>query len=73
MINMANAASTQALAEGKKRLREFLEANDVPPQRVGMRMEGRRGGEESYEMTGLNGRSRNAAGGLEDEEGEDDI
>ena len=73
MLNMANAASTQALAEGKKRLREFLEANEVPPQRVGMSVEGRRGGEESYEMRGLNGPSRKAASGLEDEDGEDDI
>jgi protein SEY1 len=36
MINMANAASKQALEEGKKRLREFLEASDTGRQAMAM-------------------------------------
>ena len=47
MIKMANAASAQALEEGKKRLREFLEASEGG-QRIAM--EGRK---EEYEMRNL--------------------
>lgn len=32
MLQMANAASAQALEEGKKRLREFLEASETGRQ-----------------------------------------
>lgn len=36
MLNMANAASAQALEEGKKRLREFLESNETARSAIGM-------------------------------------
>lgn len=36
MINMANAASAQALEEGKKKLREFLESSETGRQAIGM-------------------------------------
>ena len=58
MINMANAASVQALEEGKKRLREFLE-NSEGGRRV-LEMEGRHGHGhgEAYEMRRMNGGER---------------
>ncbi|KKY29264.1 putative protein sey1 [Phaeomoniella chlamydospora] len=65
MIKMANAASAQALEEGKKRLREFLEASEGG-QRIAM--EGRR---EQYEMQTLKGRGRSPADDGSD--AEDDI
>ena len=49
---MANAASAQALEEGKKRLREFLEASDTGRQAIAMSASG-----DSYEMSTMN-RSR---------------
>lgn len=36
LLNMTNAASSQALEEGKKRLREFLETNETARNAVGM-------------------------------------
>ena len=45
IINMTNAASQQALAEGKKRLREFLDESPAARQALAAA-----GGEE-YEMT----------------------
>ena len=47
MLNMANAASQQALEEGKKRLREFLEENPTARQAMAM------SGHEEYEMKPL--------------------
>ena len=35
VINMTNAASSQAIEEGKKRLREFLESSDTGRQALG--------------------------------------
>ena len=52
---MANAASAQALEEGKKRLREFLEASDTGRQAMAMTA-----GEESYEMSRAHGSRRKA-------------
>ena len=35
-MNMSSAAGNQALEEGKKRLREFLESSDTGRQALGM-------------------------------------
>lgn len=49
-MNMTNAAGGQALEEGKKRLREFLESSETGRQAIGMTS---RPG-ESYEMKRMN-------------------
>ena len=68
MISMANAASAQAVEEGKKRLREFLEASDTGRQAMAM------SNGESYEMSKLNGPRRKARSVAdEDVEEEEDI
>jgi hypothetical protein len=57
MMKMADAASRQALEEGKKRLREFLEASDTGRQAIAMSENatgsGSRG--EEYEMKSMSG------------------
>ena len=58
---MTNAASAQAIEEGKKRLREFLEQTDTGRQAVAM------SGREDIVMQKLNG------GGRVVEEEEEDI
>ena len=69
MLNMANAASTQALEEGNKRLRAFLEESPAARQALAAA-----GGEE-YELT----RQRSPAkqkvktDGADDDEDVDDI
>lgn len=60
MLQMANAASAQALEEGKKRLREFLEASDTGRQAIAM------SGGDNIPMQKLNGYGK--AGGAEDDE-----
>jgi protein SEY1 len=68
MISMANAASAQALEEGKKRLREFLEASDTGRQAMAM------SSGESYEMSRINGSRRKARSVAEaDAEEEEDM
>lgn len=52
MYQMANAASAQALEEGKKRLREFLEASEGGRQAVAMT------GQEDVVMRKLNGHGK---------------
>ena len=64
MYQMANAASVQALEEGKKRLREFLEASEGGRQAVAM------SGQEDVIMRNLNGHGKKKAP-VEDED--DDI
>ena len=54
MYQMANAASTQALEEGKKRLREFLEESNAGRQAMAM------GGENDVQMRKLNGHGKAA-------------
>jgi hypothetical protein len=69
MLKMANAASAQALDEGKKRLREFLE--ESPAARQAMAMSGR----DEYEMKPLNS-SRSAkvkTDGADDDEDVEEI
>lgn len=52
MYQMTNAASAQALEEGKKRLREFLEASEGGRQAVAM------SGQEDIVMRKLNGQGK---------------
>lgn len=69
MFNMANAASQQALEEGKRRLREFLE--ESPTARQAMAMSS---GMNDYEMSNLSSKSHKAkTDGAADDEGEDEI
>ncbi|MCJ1348755.1 Dynamin-like GTPase that mediates homotypic ER fusion [Peltigera leucophlebia] len=65
IIQMTNAASQQALEEGKKRLREFLESSDTGRQAIAMS-----GGHEDIQMQKLNSNGRTAP---EKEEDYDDI
>jgi len=67
MISMANAASAQALEEGKKRLREFLEASDTGRQAMAM------SSGESYEMSRVNGTRKSAPTGDGADDDDDDI
>lgn len=62
MLQMANAASTQALEEGKKRLREFLESSDTGRQAIAM------SGREEIVMQKLNGHGKAASAEDEDED-----
>lgn len=68
MLNMANAASAQALQEGKKRLREFLEASETGRQ--ALEMPAARG-LESHEMSSLKRRSKVKTDGVDEEDGEE--
>ncbi|KAL8960038.1 MAG: hypothetical protein Q9183_005533, partial [Haloplaca sp. 2 TL-2023] len=65
MYQMANAASQQALEEGKKRLREFLEESNAGRQAMGMQSN------EGLQMHNVNGHSK--PGGPREEEDDDDI
>ena len=65
MLNMANAASAQALEEGKKRLREFLESSETG--RAALQMPA---GGESYEMRSVK-REREAKIKEDDEDGDE--
>lgn len=49
-MNMTNAASAQALEEGKKRLREFLESSETGRQAIGMKAQPG----ESHELRVMN-------------------
>lgn len=55
MYQMANAASQQALEEGKKRLREFLESSDAGRQAMAM------SSQDDIQMQKLNGHGRAAS------------
>ncbi|KAK5101207.1 Dynamin-like GTPase that mediates homotypic ER fusion [Lithohypha guttulata] len=54
IMNMSNAAGTQALEEGKKRLREFLESSETGRQTIGMTP-------DSFELKSMNS-SRSSGG-----------
>lgn len=54
MLNMANAASAQALDEGKRRLREFLEASETGRQAMAMPVNGG----DDIQIRKLNGSGR---------------
>lgn len=62
MYQMANAASQQALEEGKKRLREFLESSDTGRQAMAM------SGQDDIQLRKLNGNGKAAAVEEEDDE-----
>ena len=62
MLKMTNAASQQALEEGKKRLREFLEASDTGRQAMAMT------GQDDIQLQKLNGHGKMAAAEDDDEE-----
>lgn len=62
MLQMTNAASQQALEEGKKRLREFLEASDTGRQAIAM------SGQDEIHMQKLNGHGERAARVEEDDD-----
>lgn len=66
MMKMADAASRQAIEEGKKRLREFLEASDTGRQAIAMSA-----GREEYEMSNL--RKGKNSQRKTDEDDDDDI
>ena len=66
MIKMANAASAQAVEEGKKRLREFLEASEGGRQAIAMSS-----GSDGYEMSNLSRRRGKIDVKGSDVEGED--
>lgn len=52
MYQMANAASAQALEEGKKRLREFLEESNAGRQAMAV------SGQDNVQMRRLNGHGK---------------
>lgn len=62
MLQMTNAASQQALEEGKKRLREFLEASDTGRQAIAM------SGQDDIRMEKLNGHGKRVPKEDEDED-----
>jgi hypothetical protein len=62
MYQMANAASQQAVEEGKKRLREFLESSDTGQQAIAM------SGQDDIQLRKLNENGKAAAVQEEDEE-----
>lgn len=56
ILKMTEAASQQALVEGKRRLREFLEASDTGRQAIAMSSSdrvGSSGRKEEYEMSDM--------------------
>jgi len=61
MYQMANAASAQALEEGKKRLRKFLEASEGGRQAMAI------SGQDDVQMSKLNGHGKKAAADDEDD------
>ena len=64
ILNMSQAASGQALEEGKKRLREFLESSETGRQAIAM------SGRQDIAMQKLNGSGKKIA--VEDD-GDDEI
>ena len=57
ILKMTEAASQQALVEGKRRLREFLEQSDTGRQAIAMSASDRTDNKEEYEMSDLPKRS----------------
>lgn len=57
ILKMTEAASQQALVEGKRRLREFLEQSDTGRQAIAMSSSDRADNKEEYEMSDLPKRS----------------
>ncbi|OXV06461.1 hypothetical protein Egran_05773 [Elaphomyces granulatus] len=70
IMKMVDAASRQAMDEGKRKLREFLEASEAGREAIAMSSGVKSGRIEEYEMSNINGKasSKNAA-----EEADDDL
>ncbi len=64
MLRMTNAASQQALEEGKKRLREFLEASDTGRQALTM------SGQGDIPMRKMNSSGRETASTVDEDDDE---
>lgn len=68
ILKMTEAASHQALEEGKRRLREFLEASDTGRQAIAMSTSDRAGSsarKDEYEMSDM-GKGGSKADDLDD-------
>jgi hypothetical protein len=65
---MTQAASTQALQEGKKRLRDFLQESEAGRQ--AMSMSSSSGREESYEMRNRRKAKVDGVDGVDEDEDE---
>ena len=63
ILKMTEAASNQAMVEGKRRLREFLESSDTGRQAIAMSSSGgsSKSGEE-HEMSRLNKQGKSSTG-----------
>lgn len=69
MLKMTEAASQQALHEGKRRLRDFLESSDTGRQAIAMSAGDRAGSpsrKEEYEMSDMKTGGSNANDNLDD-------
>lgn len=64
ILKMTNAASQQALEEGKKRLREFLESSDTGRQAIAM------SGRDDIPMHKMNGSGRQMASAVDEDDDE---
>lgn len=53
ILKMTEAASGQAMQEGKRRLRDFLESSDTGRQAIAMSGSGVESSREEYEMSNL--------------------
>lgn len=53
ILKMTEAASGQAMQEGKRRLRDFLESSDTGRQAIAMSGSGAGSSREEYEMSSL--------------------
>ncbi|KAJ9262721.1 hypothetical protein DTO195F2_3442 [Paecilomyces variotii] len=72
IMKMTEAASRQAVEEGKRRLREFLESSDTGRQAIAMSASAANGGrKEEYEMSDLRGKG--GSGKSSSYEEEDDL
>lgn len=68
MLKMTEAASAQALVEGKRRLREFLESSDTGRQAIAMSAgeQSGSGRKEEYEMSDMQKRGSKAHDDVDD-------
>ena len=66
ILKMSEAASHQALEEGKRRLREFLETSDTGRQAIAMSERSGAGGKEEHEMSDLQKRGSKDNDDLDD-------
>lgn len=69
IMKMTEAASNQAMQEGKRRLRDFLESSDTGRQAIAMSASGSDGAGNEYEMADVQkkGTSSSRTTGEEDD------